>query len=322
MHESKVTLQIYLLLLFSNIFERPRENMLPIVVIQGGLGNQLFQWFYAHTIETSGQFQIEPLYPKSANSFRDFELSELVDKCSHVEISGRKFLGRGQRQFFHFLDRAWQFETLKPMIERIGYFREDPRKDQPQSYNTSRSRRYAKGYFQLQEKVEMAKVAVCSELVPIIHDILAKMHLKFELPKNYSVLHVRRGDYQSQNFTSVYLGILDDSFFLKWVKDFDVKNIVLLTESVSDVEKLISEVKPILILDRNQTSAWETLAIISGAQNFLGSNSSLSWWGAKLCAMNGGSVWLPSEWSFWKNVNSEDYIFSDCKTQESKWTLQ
>ena len=293
--------------------------MLPIVAIQGGLGNQLSQWFYAHTIEASGQFQIDPLYPKSTKGLRDFELSELVEKCSHIHRYGKKFLCRRQKLFFHVLDQAWQLERMRPIVETMGYFREDPRKDQPQSNNIKRTRKYSKGYFQLQEKVEFSKVAVCSELVPIVQEILAKMQHKFKLPENYSVMHVRRGDYQPRVFTSVYLGILDDSYFSKWVKDLNLTNIVLLTENISDVSNLILEVNPILTLDKNQTSAWETLAIISGAQNFLGSNSSLSWWGSRLCAMHGGNVWLPSEWSIWKNVNTRDYIFSACKTQESKW---
>jgi len=293
--------------------------MLPIVVIQGGLGNQLSQWFYAHTIEASGRFQIDPIYPKTTNGLRSFELYELMDKCSHIQTHGKKFLHRRRKLFFRLLDRAWELERVRLIVEAMGYFREDPRKDQLQSKNKKVTRRYSKGYFQLQEKVELSKVAVCDELVPIVEGVLTRMQHKFNLPTNYSVMHVRRGDYQPLVFTSVYLGILDDSYFSVWVKDLNLTNLVLLTENVSDVSNLISEVKPILTLDKSQTSAWETLAIISGAQNFLGSNSTLSWWGARLCAIQGGDVWLPSEWSFWKNVITEDYIFLGCKTRESRW---
>jgi hypothetical protein len=295
--------------------------MLPIVAIQGGLGNQLSQWFYAHTIDASGQFQIDPLYPESTVGLRNFELYELIDKCSHIQTHGKKIILKRQKLFFKLLDRAWELKIVRPMVEAMGYFREDPRKDQPQSANKWGAKRYSKGYFQLQEKMELSKVAVCSELVPTVEKVLATMQDKFKLPRDYSVIHVRRGDYQPQVFTSIYLGILDDSYFSEWVRDLNLTNLVLLTENVSDVSNLISVVKPILTLDKSQTSAWETLAIISGAQNFLGSNSTLSWWGSRLCAIHGGSVWLPSEWSFWKNVDNKDYIFSGCKTRESRWIL-
>ena len=42
----------------------------PIVAIQGGLGNQLFQWFYAHEILAGRNFSLYAKYPEGPSVIR------------------------------------------------------------------------------------------------------------------------------------------------------------------------------------------------------------------------------------------------------------
>ena len=292
----------------------------PIVVFQGGLGNQLSQWSFAHSIAGSRRFLIDPLYGMSEVASRNFELQEVCKNCDHVrrDKAGNLEIPR-RRVFFHFLDRIWEFKVLRPFVEIFGYIREDPRVDQEQSHDISKAPKYAKGYFQKQENVENVMNSVRSEIIPIVDEILPEARKKFALNLDYTVIHVRRGDYEAEVFSPIIIGTLSDQYFVKGMYQMVPSNLVLLTENREDVSDLVNLLKPQLVLDKFDTTPWETLAIIYGATKFLGSNSSLSWWGARLCSEKGGDVWLPSQWSYWKNVNVSDYHFINCKIADALW---
>lgn len=292
----------------------------PIVVFQGGLGNQLSQWSYAHTIEGSHSFLVDPIYDTSQVKSRNFELHAVCEKCDHVvKNKNGEFRIPRSRVFYHFLDRLWQFRILRPFVESCGYIREDPRIDQPQTTQVSKVPRYARGYFQKQQNVEKVMGAVQSEIIPLVREILPEVRSRVGLPSEYSVIHVRRGDYAAAEFTPVNIGTLGDQYFIEGLRDLDFSNLVILTENRIDVTDLNFKLKPAFILDRLDTTPWETLAIMYGATKFLGSNSSLSWWGARLCSTRGGDVWLPSQWSYWQNVDVRDYHFPSCRIAKSYW---
>ena len=58
--------------------------MVPVVTLQGGLGNQLFQWFFAHTINDK-EFRLttHTMRIKSTAAVRNTEISPLIDNCNH-----------------------------------------------------------------------------------------------------------------------------------------------------------------------------------------------------------------------------------------------
>lgn len=294
--------------------------MKPTIAIQGGLGNQLSQWFFAHSMSESHEFHIDPLYGFSVNIDRNFEVNELISRCSHIAKNSQgaycpmKMVG-----LFHLFDRIWEFKKLRFLIEDFGYFREDPRFDQEQSKKYPKRIRYGKGYFQKQGKIESIFGIVESELVPIVDEIYQGVKKKFDLVDSYDVLHVRRGDYETPNFTPINIGTLSDDYFINWSKERKYSPKIILTENKEDVLNLVEHLHPVTVIDKSLTNPWETLALMYGAENFLGSNSSLSWWGARLCASRGGNVWLPDQWSFWNNIAPEDYHFLNCNKAASLW---
>lgn len=290
------------------------------MAIQGGLGNQLSQWFFAHTILEDSQFRIDPLYKMTTIGLRNFELQPLIEKCSHLEYrADQKFLSSFTKSYYKILDRLWEFGSLRPFAEVLGYFREDPRLDQNQSKRNLKSIRYAKGYFQKQFKIENIFNSVEKELLPVVQEVLATLEERIQLGSNYTALHVRRGDYDAAEFTPTIIGTLSDEYFLRGLEGMDTSNLILLTENREDVADLVNALNPRMVLDKFDTTPWETLAIMYGAAQFLGANSSLSWWGARLCSAKGGSVWLPSQWSYWKNIDTFDYHFSGSKIANVYW---
>ena len=290
------------------------------MAIQGGLGNQLSQWYYAHSISEDSQFRIDPLYKMTTIGLRNFELQPLIEKCSHLEYrADQNFLSPFTKSYYKILDSLWEFESLRRLVEILGYFREDPRCDQNQSKRNSKNIRYAKGYFQKQAEIEEVFSLVEKELLPVVQEVLATLEDRMQLGSNYTVLHVRRGDYEADEFTPIIIGTLSDEYFLRGLEGVDTSNLILLTENREDVTDLVNALNPRMVLDKFDTTPWETLAIMYGASQFLGANSSLSWWGARLCSAKGGQVWLPSQWSYWKNIDPTDYHFPGSNIASVYW---
>jgi hypothetical protein len=290
------------------------------MAIQGGLGNQLSQWYFAHAISGDSSFRVDPLYKMTTAGLRNFELQPLIEKCSHLEYrADQNFLSPFTKSYYKTLDRLWEIGSLRRFVEGLGYFREDPRLDQNQSKWNSKGIRYAKGYFQKQAKIEKVFSSVEKELLPVIQEVLATLEERIYLGSNYTVLHVRRGDYEAAEFTPIIIGTLSDEYFLRGLEGLDTSNLILLTENREDVTELVKALNPRMVLDKFDTTPWETLAIMYGSAQFLGANSSLSWWGARLCSAKGGSVWLPSQWSYWKNIDTFDYHFPGSNIANVFW---
>ena len=288
--------------------------------MQGGLGNQLSQWYFAHSIAIDSCFRFDPLYNLAKVEHRNFELAPLMSVCPHIQNGVQtNSIPFFERVYFRTLNKLWEFKILRKLVERLGYFREDPRSDQMQSKNVTRSLKYARGYFQKHSEIEKVFECVRTEMFPIIDAVLADVRSKLNLTSEYTVIHVRRGDYASIDFTPVYIGTLSDQYFIEGSKSLKNSNLLLLTENQEDVKSLVQNLGPCTVLDKTRTSPWETLAILAGATQFLGSNSSLSWWGARLCFARGGQVWLPEQWSYWKNIDPNDYHFPGSNVLKPYW---
>lgn len=290
------------------------------MAIQGGLGNQLSQWYFAHTISKSSKFRIDPLYNMTKVGPREFELKPLIEKCSHLEHGAyNNFLSPHSKYYYRILNRIWEYGSLRKIVENLGYFREDPRLDQNQSKLKAREIRYAKGYFQKQKAIEEIFCTVEDELLPVVQEVFANLKERIGIGSKYTVLHVRRSDYEAAEFTPIIIGTLSDEYFLRGLEKLDTSNLILLTENRDDVTKLVEILNPRMVLDNLDTTPWQTLAIMYGATQFLGANSSLSWWGARLCSARGGQVWLPSQWSYWQNIDVSDYHFPGTKVANVHW---
>jgi len=295
----------------------------PIVAINGGLGNQLFQWYFGHLISGSGGFRIDPLYPEiDPTGQLSFQLENLVQCCAHLRKSTTGTFPKIRFvRYFHFLNRLYRYSALDELLAILGYYRESPKITDRQSKYIPNPIRYAYGYFQRQQLIEQVLPAVMSELQPLINHILPKILERFDIRQPYSVVHVRRYPIPKK-FRQVDIGNLSTDYYREGIQNFPIGNTILLVKNASQAQNLIPFLNPQLVLDDEQTTAWETLAIMAGSNFFLGSNSSLSWWGARLARASGGNVWLPSQWSYWNNINPEDLFFAGCKQVEAKWDTQ
>jgi len=291
----------------------------PIIVIKGGLGNQLFQWTYAHSLQTKIAFYPSRFHYGHHDKIMHLELKELFENCPHVLNSGA--LSPWRENLSHSTEWLWSKRVGKGIAESLlGYHQEDPRDDQAQGFSKYTNSRIISGYFQENRYSEKAQGAVELEILPYAEKVASKLLATDLIPQHYSILHIRTGAYSTQVPSNPnFIGNLHDRYFLENVDKLKANYLIILTENADHIPELIKKIKPNLVLDAQQLDAWETLGTMAMSESMIGANSSLSWWGAKLASLRGAETWLPSNWSSWKNINSEAYRFPNLKVLESSW---
>jgi hypothetical protein len=203
----------------------------------------------------------------------------------------------------------------------IGYLRESPKKTDSQNAHDFSDRRilYAFGYFQNVETA-LQKSVLEEELEnyieAITHDVLDRLHLK---AKNYDLVHVRK--YPIRKMREVDLGNLSFDYYENWIDKVSTEKLIVLCKDFREAEFLLDRYPEILILDGSSVDPWEVIALMRNSQKCLSSNSTLSWWGAFLCMRNSGQAYLPSDWSYWGNVETEKLHFGSCNIQTSTWDI-
>jgi hypothetical protein len=293
--------------------------MIPIVVIKGGLGNQLFQWTYAHSLKGINTFYPSRFHYGHHDKIMHLELEDLFETCPHVLNAGA--FSASREYLSHTAEWLWSKRMGRRLAESfLRYHQEDPRDDQEQGVGKYEKSQIISGYFQKNCYSDISKGAVRLEILSYAEKVAAKLLTSELIPRSYSVLHIRTGAYSAQNASNPnFIGNLHEKYFLANVDKLKSNYLIVLTENADHISGLLTKIKPDLVLDAQQLDAWETLATMALSESMIGANSSLSWWGAKLASLKGAETWLPANWSSWNNINSEDYRFPNLKLLESSW---
>ena len=293
--------------------------MIPIVVIKGGLGNQLFQWVYAHSLQEKDTFYPSRFHYGHDDKIMHLELEDLFETCHHVLNEGA--FSPTREHLSHAAEWLWSKRIGRGVAESfLRYHQEDPRNDQAQGISKHLNPRIFSGYFQKNSYSETSNNVVELEILPYAERVASKLLLTEIIPRSYSVLHIRTGAYSTQKASDPnFIGNLDEKYFLDNVDKLKANFLIVLTENADHIPKLLKKIKPDLVLDAQQLDAWETLATMALSESIIGANSSLSWWGAKLASLKGAETWLPANWSAWENIDSRAYRFPNLKILESPW---
>jgi hypothetical protein len=292
----------------------------PKISLSGGIGNQLFQWAAAHTLFEGTKISFD-LGHYGINKEREFQLAPIAKCCKHIV---------NHRGATHRLSsvRALEWAAHKGVpvgfMEILGYFREE----QEVQIFRSRTKKRASlglpitvnGLFQNGSMVEQSFHYIESELDFALNKSFDSLKTSKQIPKEYMAVHVRRGDYPISDTPSKAIGQLDDNYFIRHLAEVDLP-IILLTENSSEVLNLSKALKPHTILSDTEASPLQTLALMSNAQFFVGSNSSLSWWGAYLATKLGNPSILPEKWSQWGNYENSSLKNELIQFFPSTWML-
>jgi hypothetical protein len=265
-----------------------------LVVLKGGLGNQLFQFSFAHLLTNDPNAKIEIYAPKSKkNGGLDFALESLCLECSHIyRVRSKRlwwidfiFKCRGFIQH-RFDNSAQDFFNKYLYVESNAYDVAD----------INVSARVYSGLFQNWQYVHEVMPQIYSELDKILTKAAGAASIRLG-DSVYGVVHFRRGDLLKYRKT---MGILADDYFLKAINSAfaDLKRpikLVVLTDDKEAGEKTFAGLAD-EVYGPGDVKEWEALSIMSNAIFVVTSNSTFSWWGGLLSSKKGGAVYVPSPW--------------------------
>jgi len=253
-------------------------------VVQGGLGNQLFQ--YAATKALAQHHQVNFKLNKSLfqeDSIRAFVLDELIKGESiHIEdIPKRTLIQRILDQF-------------KPWHRRF-YIREREGGTGSLFFNFPKQC-VLDGFWQQEAFVK-----------PIANELRSALLIEASHPPNQIAVHFRGGDYINNPQTASYHGVLDEAYYQEsfnaMIKQFPNAQFTLFSDSPANFQfSFLSDFKVEWMDEPNEVCAFKAMLKF---QSFIIANSSFSWWAAYLNHKKEGRIIAPKRW--FKTESLENY---------------
>lgn len=282
-----------------------RNNFMIVIKLQGGLGNQLFQYAFGRTIEKKynkevkydiSAYQSEGTFtPRSylLNKFKtevkiasDGEIQKTKGTLSYLI---RKILNKFFFKKYHIGYEPDFLESIKDSVYLEGYW---------QSF------RYVEPCIEDLRKEITLKDDTSSSLKKIIEEVL----------KSESVaIHIRRGDYLNGGGLEPL-----DILYYKKANDFilgklkNVKYYIFTDDATWAKENLgfLKKENATYVSDLGFKD-YEELILMSQCKNLIIANSSFSWWGAALNQNKNAIIICPKNWKNTLLKNDENLCSKD-----------
>lgn len=285
----------------------------PIIIkVSGGLTAQLLSLMCAIYLSQKFKrpFQIR-YFSNSTGTYWPFELKKLLQSSELGSIVGPKHIEENINvasgsyiEEFHVSKRLFLNSIFLRLTHRL---------------RLDKQIRKIRGEYVIEGKVELLKrVPKCAKSVtgifpPILDSaVISEMYKRIENSghpnpfknvdvKRDLVIHYRLGDMRkmpARNSKFGGHGVVDPLLFKEVIEKFQMceakSHITVVSDEPSLAIKLLEEVGLENLQATESNNPWEHLTTIASAQNFIGSLSQFSVFGAILCFLNGGRVFLPS----------------------------
>jgi len=267
------------------------------LVLRGGLGNQLFQYFAGlelskakdRVLRIDNSWYQREVHLNGMLDARDYELDLYIFELNYTKLTKRGFLNNPKIER---ISRALPRRTslLLGHIQELGLEEDSPRK-----------RLTTFGHWISQEFIPNRETARKLLVDGLRTPSSRFLELKDEASnKNVIAVHVRMGDYR--NFQSVY-GTTGPDYYtavLKKMRKSDAE-IWLFSDEPKAAERLISYITRVdkVISIQDSLNSAENIALMSCAQTIVASNSTFSWW-ASFLSLN-STIFFPK----WYMVGKE-----------------
>ncbi|MCX2431350.1 alpha-1,2-fucosyltransferase [Pedobacter sp. GR22-10] len=260
-----------------------------IVKLQGGLGNQMFQYAAARTLSNSGKVYLDFSFLLQNNittdSFtaRGFELG--IFKRTKTRISNPYFIRliRSKRRIF---------KTLSPRYQEV--------KDENifDFLNNNSSNVYLDGYFQNPLIFRDIRNILMDEFTfPELSKLSKEIELNILSTTNPVAIHIRRGDYTKPEIQS-YHGILPLNYYKQGIERIKskVENPIfyIFSDDANWCKENFSFIENSTIV--SNLEPWEDMYLMTACQHHIIANSTFSWWGAWLSTNKKQINIAPKNW--------------------------
>ena len=257
----------------------------------GGLGNQLFQYNFAHYLEVVYGFRVGMVRSRHvARSDRQPLLDELI------EYSGSRF-------FYPPLSRSFPagsiFSSIANRLDRLGFSCLDynhPWQVPVLSDSLSGRIQCHLGYFQNSSLVDTAFREYSDSLLGFLEDKAVGVRERLNLDESETLVHVRRGD--SLKHENRCMGRLGSDYYLGALEIYKNRSAppVVITDDIFNSRKIADSLGSHRVVGPQDCSPWEALALFATSKTLVSANSTLSWWGAYLAIQRGNQAAMPGQW--------------------------
>ena len=262
------------------------------VHLAGGLGNQLFIWQFAHSLQEITRSTIVIFDCYDSEDVHQPLLKELKKYCSHrVWIIKLPSFMNPFVLYDFFVSRNKTKFLPQAILKRI-YSPVDP-SEVPMTEQMKRTILF-RLYCQSAEFVNKKFYLIDIEMKELLRAYLDYKSSIEDLDLS-QVVHVRRGDFKSNMST---IGCLASRYFEKLIRP-NSSYVLHTDEELANSGGLAGGATHIF---DGSHSPWLVLAHGSAAKTFIGSNSTLSWWAAFLNNIENSRIFLPQPWYITESI--------------------
>ena len=284
-----------------------------LVKLKGGLGNQMFQYAIGRHLslknDSSLRFDISELGQHSIHDTkRNYELHVFN---IYGKIAPKLLLLRVNK-----LNKSKIFKILnlsyKPIFQKDMYF--------DASVLNEKGNIILDGYWQSEEYFnDIRDVLIKDFALTIAPDNINKDMLKRINNSNSVCIHVRRGDYISDNIINAVHGTCSVKYYLSAVNVIEGKvaypEFFIFSDDPNWCKSNLKLNYPTHYVDINDVSkGYEDLRLMYNCNHFICANSSFSWWGAWLSDNSNKIICAPRKWFVGKDegdIVPKDWIRVD-----------
>lgn len=259
-----------------------------IIMLQGGLGNQLFQQAWAKYIQAvlggSVFCNSDSLLEKKMHS--GIRLSDLIEFNHDEEVESCIFFKSG------FFSKVLRFAARKLSVNKINkYLLYDY--DANFSFENAfaaASVKYHLGYFQYVESALSVRDDFRLEIKNRHQELILK---GLEMYSGAVGVHVRRGDFLASKDPRHQ--VMDENYYLKAIQSFSDRDFMIFTDDKEWCEKVFKghNFKICGLLDRNVKPAIADFLSLMCCKDYIVGTSTFAWWAAFLSFNERPLVYMP-----------------------------
>jgi hypothetical protein len=252
----------------------------------GRLGNILFLWAYALNLSKILKNDRIEIFADKYHSRIDQSLLDTFLKLSSNEV--RFVIDNKAGLILRIIDRT---STSMP---RAAKALRDKLKIQTEHQDCMTNNAWIqRGFFQDSFYFQASMNEIQERLGKIISNLKQSSNFKNKFPYlmyEYQAIHVRLSD-----FIDSETGVISLESQISCLGK-ERKTIICTDGSRDDILSRTTR-QDFEIITPKESTAWETLVILSGAKLLVTSNSTLSWWSGFISAGNGNMVCIPKIWN-------------------------
>lgn len=281
---------------------------MTVTKLQGGLGNQMFQYAIAKSRSISKKVFLDFSFLKTNNistehfTKREFELDIF-------NIAYRDF---SQKQRNICFGKSLKNRLLRKLF--YGYTKIIKQTENELISIPDVKNIYFDGYFQSEKYFKDIRSILIKEFTfPNLDAQNKYTSHKITSVKNSVSVHIRRGDYLKPEVLK-YHGILPWEYYesaINFIKNkFDETHFFVFSDDLEFAKTLFNDSKEVSFVEGNMgKDSWKDMCLMSHCKHHIIANSSFSWWGAWLGDENGCTI-APKNWFNPKvaNFNIDDFI--------------